>query len=268
MPRRRPVLPPPLTALVLAALVPAAGCATVGPAPAGDRVTAAVAPRALSAAELRGAAVTGSDLGAGYTVSLLGPGQPAPSGSSGAAQRQVADVPACQPVLDAVGPADPGAAPQAEADLSVLRVAAPSSAGAGAGAVPLYTALLGYPAGRPAVLQTTLDQALARYTAFTSAPADPKAVTPTARGARTGHQLERADAPTPEGADAVTAFTLTSGPATGEGGGPALTQRAVVVRVGTVLAVFSTVGTAKEPAAVPDPVVVRAQTRKLRAAQG
>lgn len=41
-----------------------------------------------------------------------------------------------------------------------------------------------------------------------------------------------------------------------------------MVRVGTALAVFSTVGTAKEPAAVPDPVVVLAQTRKLRAAQG
>lgn len=41
-----------------------------------------------------------------------------------------------------------------------------------------------------------------------------------------------------------------------------------MVRVGTALAVFSTVGTAKEPAAVPDSAVVLAQTRKLRAAQG
>ncbi|MGF1427438.1 hypothetical protein [Kitasatospora sp. LaBMicrA B282] len=231
-------------ALLLLPALAVGGCATVQPpAPA-----APPPARALSAAELRAAAVTASDLGGGYTVTLMNPqaGGPAPG-----APRQLADVPACQPVLDAIGPADPTATPQAETDLTTAPAGHPQTL--------LYTALLGYPAGRSTELQSGLDQVLAKCTDFTSGvPGQSKA-------ARTRHQLVRADTPTPGGADAATAFTLTSGP---QAGGSELTQRAAVVRVGTALAVFSTVGSAKEPAAVPDPVVVQAQTRKLRAAQG
>ncbi|MDH6120628.1 hypothetical protein ABH930_003903 [Kitasatospora sp. GAS204A] len=230
--------------LLLLPVLAVGGCATVKPT-AADQLPAA---RVLSVVELRAAAVESADLGGGYTVTLMSPGQAAAPQHG---ERQLADVAACQPVLDAIGPADPNAQPQAETDLSTVR------AGDSPGA--LYTALLGYPVGRAAVLQSTLDQVLAQCADFTSGAASQP------QGARTRHQLERADTPTPGGADGATAFTLTSGPQTG---GPALSQRAAVVRVGTALAVFSTVGTAKEPAAVPDSAVVLAQTRKLRAAQG
>ncbi|MFD0347782.1 hypothetical protein ACFQ0M_20720 [Kitasatospora aburaviensis] len=46
-----------------------------------------------------------------------------------------------------------------------------------------------------------------------------------------------------------------------------LSQRAVVVRVGQVLAVFTTVGVGARPAAAPDERIVRQQAAKLRAAQ-
>ncbi|MCX4748591.1 hypothetical protein OG455_24250 [Kitasatospora sp. NBC_01287] len=230
--------------LLLLPVLAAGGCATVKPT-AADQAPPA---RVLTAAELRAAAVGPADLGAGYTVTVLNPGQAVqPQG----AERQLADVPACQPVLDAIGPADPAAQPQAETDLTAI--------GPGTAKVPLYTALLGYPAGRSAVLQSALEAVLAQCADFTSGVAGGAAA------ARTRHQLVRADTPTPGGADGATAFTLTSGP---QAGGPVLSQRAAVVRVGTALAVFSTVGTAKEAAAVPDPAVVLAQTRKLRAAQG
>ncbi len=171
------------------------------------------------------------------------------AGGPAAPERQLSDVPACQPVLDAIGPANPAAQPLAETDLSLARAAAPQAA--------IYAALLGYPAGRSAVLLSTLDQLLDRCGSFTSAPAGQAAGIPRSR-----HRLARADTPTVEGADGATAFTLTN-----ETGAVTLSQYAVVVRVGTALAVFSTVGTAKEPAAAPDPVVVLAQVRKVRAAQ-
>ncbi|MFE9422212.1 hypothetical protein ACFYNO_04515 [Kitasatospora sp. NPDC006697] len=140
----------------------------------------------------------------------------------------------------------------AEADLTVARTAAPRT--------PLYLGLLAYPAGRAAALGTELDRVLAQCTSFTSTvPGTP---------GRTRHQLSReplpsGDTPTDGGADSLTGFTLLSGD-----GATALAQRAEVARVGTVLAVLSTVGTAKEPAAGPDPAVLTAQARRLRAAQG
>ncbi|GAA1954853.1 hypothetical protein [Kitasatospora viridis] len=248
-----PLCPRPLLPALLALPLLLAGCATVRPGPAGDAAGAsatASAGRVLTAAELRAAAVTAADLGGGYTVSLLPAGQGGPP--AGAVQRRVSDVPACQPVLDAIGPGDPAAAPAAESDLTLTRTAAPRTA--------LYVGLLGYPAGRAAALQSMLDQVLAQCASFTSGvPGVP---------GRTHHQLARAeqpsgDTPTDGGADALTGFTLLSGDGAG-----ALSQRAEVARVGTVLAVFSTVGTAKEPAGAPDPAAVRAQTRRLRAAQG
>lgn len=234
--------PRSLPYLALLAGLVTAGCATVGP---GGSVDVAVAARPLSAGELRASALADRDLAAGWTVTVMPVGQSAGQPASG--DRETADVPACQPVLDAIGPANPAASPLAETDLSLTRTGAPQSA--------LYTALLAYSAGRSAVLQSTLDQVLGQCGVFSSASA-------AHRAASTQHRLARADTPTPEGADGATAFTLTN-----ESGGLTLTQHATVVRVGTALAVFSTVGTAKEPAAAPDPAVVLAQTRKLRAAQ-
>lgn len=60
----------------------------------------------------------------------------------------------------------------------------------------------------------------------------------------------------------MTGFTLTS-----ESGSVVLAQRAVVARVGPVLAVLTTVGVGAEPAPVPDERIVRQQVAKLRAAQ-
>ncbi|GAB2693521.1 hypothetical protein [Kitasatospora kifunensis] len=255
----------PVALLLLPALA-VAGCATVRPDTAADQAQPA---RVLTAAELRAAAVGAAELGGGYTVRLLSAGQAAPP--PGGAERQLADVPACQPVLDAIGPADPGAEPQAETDLTVAKAAGAQSAqspgprGADAkgadSSADLYIALLGYPAGRAGALQSTLDQVLAQCASFTSGV---KPAAGAAKGTRTRQQLARVDTPTPEGADGATGFTLTSGPETGAA---TLVQRAAVVRVGTALAVFSTVGTTKEPAAAPDPAVLSAQTRKLRAAQ-
>lgn len=260
-----PRFAPPLLLLAALALT---GCTTVGPAGSADRAPSvtpsasgpsvaapsAPAPRALTAAALRAAALAGRDLAADWTVTVVTPGQS--SAAPTAADHETSDVPACQPVLDAIGPADPAGEPTAETDLSVTRAAAP--------AADVYAALLAYPVGRAALLQSTLDQVLARCGSFTSTATGPGS----RKGARTQHRLARADTPTPEGADGATAFTLTSGSATpGDPGAAALSQDATVVRVGTVLAVFSTVGTGKEPAAAPDPAVVQAQTRKLRAAQ-
>ncbi len=271
-PRFAPTLLP-LVALALA------GCTTVGPAGSADRaatasaaatvrssVTApagvpsaatpsAAAPRALTAAALRAAALAGQDLAPGWTVTVVTPGQ----GSAGpaSAEHETSDVPACQPVLDAIGPANPTGEPTAETDLSLTRAGAPGA--------DVYAALLAYPPGRAALLQSLLDQVLARCGTFTSTATG----TGSRKGAKTQHRLARADTPTPEGADGATAFTLTSGSTTpGDPGVAALSQDATVVRVGTALAVFSTVGSGKEPAAAPDPAVVLAQTRKLRAAQG
>ncbi|MFE9422211.1 hypothetical protein ACFYNO_04510 [Kitasatospora sp. NPDC006697] len=104
MPFRPRPFPTALPVLALALLL--AGCATVRPGPGSTDL--AGAGRVLDAAALRGAAVTAGDLGGGYTVSLLPAGQGGPP--AGAVQRRVSDVPACQPVLDAIGPADPAAA--------------------------------------------------------------------------------------------------------------------------------------------------------------
>ncbi|MFD0347784.1 hypothetical protein ACFQ0M_20730 [Kitasatospora aburaviensis] len=75
----------------------AAGCTTVGGS--ADR---AGPTHELSAGELRAAAVADADLGPGYTVTVMTPGH-GETGSGGA--REVSDVPACQPLLDAVTPA-------------------------------------------------------------------------------------------------------------------------------------------------------------------
>ncbi|MDH6135973.1 hypothetical protein P3T37_005392 [Kitasatospora sp. MAA4] len=256
--------PPLLLSLALAL----AGCTTVGPAGSADRAVSATpsaavpsatgpsaaAPRALTAAALRAAALAGPDLAPGWTVTVVTPGQS--SAAPTAADHEVSDVPACQPVLDAIGPANPTGEPTAETDLSLTRAASPGA--------DVYAALLAYPVGRAALLQSALDQVLARCGSFTSTATG----TGSRKGAKTQHRLARTDTPTPEGADGATAFTLTSGSATpGDPGAAALSQDATVVRVGTALAVFSTVGTGKEPAAAPDPAVVQAQTRKLRAAQ-
>ncbi|MEU9127359.1 hypothetical protein AB0D08_04430 [Kitasatospora sp. NPDC048540] len=232
---------PLLGALLLLAT---AGCTTV--APSADR---APAGRELDAAGLRAAALAGADLGPGYTVTVMDPGH-----DTAAEGRESADVPACQPVLDALAPGKAASGPAAETDLSVVRDGHRDAA--------LYTGLLAFPAGRAERLQTELDRLLAHCTAFTSGLAAGPAGDPAQPGGRTRHRLARVDTPTPEGADAATAFTLTD-----ESGTVVLAQRALLARVGTALAVFSTVGAGREPAAEPDPAVVRAQLAKLRSAQ-
>ncbi|MER5637053.1 hypothetical protein ABT095_08860 [Kitasatospora sp. NPDC002227] len=223
-----------LPALTLA-LPLAAGCTTVGVS--ADR---AAAPRELTAAQLRAAAVTGPELGSGYAVTVMTPG---PANPGEGADREKADVPACQPVLDAVAPASGSVV---ETDLNIAR-----SADAKAG---VYAGLLALAPGRAAQLQGQLDKVLAQCGSFTS-------VAPGHKG-RNRHRLSKADTPTVEGAEAVSAFTLTN-----ESGGTVLSQHAVLARAGTALAVFSTVGTAKEPAPAPDPHVVQTQVAKLQKAQ-
>ncbi|MER6298147.1 hypothetical protein ABT247_01065 [Kitasatospora sp. NPDC001539] len=236
--------------------------------------TARAAGRELSAAELRAAAVVGTDLGPGYTVTLIAPGR---GGAGAAAGLETADVAACQPLLDAVGPAvptgaEPGQAgapgagtaaspspgsghPYAETELSVAWSADPKA--------EVHGGLLGYPAGGAAALQAELEQLFGRCAAFTSAvPAPPAERAGERVPVRTRHRLNREDTPTPEGAGSAIGFTLTN-----ESGTAVPARRAVLVRVGPALAVFTTLGVAAEPAGPPDERVVRRQVAKLRAAQ-
>ncbi|MFF8771648.1 hypothetical protein [Kitasatospora sp. NPDC015120] len=259
MPHPAPRPPRPL--LLSAALLLAAGCA----APVGgsaDRASPAAAPRELSAAELRAAAVTDAELGAGFTVTVITPGR-GETGPDGG--REAADKPACQPLLDAVAPAAAGragasasaapvpAVPYAETDLSVALAADPAGS--------LYGGLLGYRGDRAARLQEELESLFGPCAEFLSTAPPPPAEK--GRGVtRTTHRLSRNDTPTPEGADAATGFTLTN-----ESGSVVLAQRAVLARVGPALVVFSTVGVGAEPAPAPDERVVRRQVAKLRAAQ-
>ncbi|KJS62570.1 hypothetical protein [Streptomyces rubellomurinus] len=259
MPLRR--VRPSAVVLLLFPLL-SCGCATVGGSPSADR---AAPGRELSASELRAAAVADNDLGPGYAVTVMTAGH----GDTGAgAGREAADVPACQPLLDVVAPGAsvgtaPGTAstspgvdrPYAETDLSVARAADPKGG--------VYGGLIGYRAGRAAVLQGELEQLFGPCASFGSAAPAPPAEKPGKKAPiRTRHRLNREDTPTPEGADAAIGFTLTN-----ESGGAVLTQRAVLARVGTALAVFTTFGVAAEPAAVPDERIVRQQVAKLRAAQ-
>lgn len=235
-------MPHRLTRLAASCLLLATGCTTVGAS-----TDNAAAPRELTASQLRAAVVSDGDLGAGYTVTVMVPRH----GDTGAdTERETSDVPACQPVLDAVAPANPAAGPLAESDLSVTRAA---DTGGG-----VYAGLLAFHPGRAAQIQTDLEKLLARCTAFTSTTTGGAAH----KGVRSRHRLTRVDTPTPEGADGATAFTLTN-----ESGASVLTQRALMARAGTVLAVFSTVGAGKDPAPAPDDRVVRAQVAKLKQAQ-
>ncbi|MFB7662414.1 hypothetical protein ACFC1R_00490 [Kitasatospora sp. NPDC056138] len=241
----------PFRVLCCALLALATGCTTVTPSV--DRVAA----QPLTADRLKAAAVTGADLGPGYTVTVMAPGRETRQGSD----RRTSDVAACQPVLDAVGPGDPATGPFAETDLDVAVAADPRTDPKGArGSV--YTGLLAFKPGRAADIQTELDQVLARCGSFTST--GQSAGGPGRKGGvvRARHRLARLDTPTPEGADGATAFTLTD-----ESGPDPLAQRALMARTGTVLAVFTTVGTGKDPAPAPDDRLVRTQVAKLHRAQ-
>ncbi|MDH6580131.1 hypothetical protein [Kitasatospora sp. MAP5-34] len=235
-----------LTPFAALCLVLTAGCTTVG-----GSADQAAASRELTAAQLRAAVLSDADLGAGYTVTVMTPSPGAAAADTG---RETADVPACQPVLDAVAQTNPAAGPLAETDLSVTSAAAPEAG--------VYAGLLAFQAGRAATIQTDLDKVLAQCTAFTSTGSGGKGVSAAHQGVRTRHRLTRLDTPTPEGADGATAFTLTN-----ESGTGTLLQRALLARTGTALAVFSTVGSGKEQAAAPDDKVVRTQLAKLRTAQ-
>ncbi len=236
----------PFAPLALSCLLVTTGCTTVGAS-----VDGAAAPHELSAVQLRAAVVSDADLGAGYTVTVMKPPPGAAEADSG---RETADVPACQPVLDAVTPANPSAGPAAESDLSVSSTAAPDAA--------VYAGLLAFRTGRAAVIQADLEKVLTQCTAFTSTAGGGTGVSVARKGVRTKHRLARLDTPTPEGADGATAFTLTNETGTGT-----LSQRALLARTGTALAVFSTVGSGAEQAPAPDDKIVRAQVGKLRAAQ-
>ncbi|WP_371481118.1 hypothetical protein [Kitasatospora sp. NBC_00315] len=248
---RRPA-PGHRVAAALGLLVLTTGCAVVGVD--ADRAGRVGPERGLSAAELRAAALGDADLGPGYVVTVMTPGH----GERGPADgREVTDLPACQPVLDAVtaaGPPGRSTGPAAETDLSVARPADPTGS--------VYVGLLGHRPGLAAQLQTRVEQVLDRCGSFTSTTAAGGGAASGRRPVSARHRLGRADTPTTEGADAVTGFTLTN-----ESGGVTLTQRAVLARVGSVLAVFSTVGVGAEPAAVPDERIVRQQLARLRAAQ-
>ncbi|WP_395295853.1 hypothetical protein ACF9IK_22025 [Kitasatospora hibisci] len=239
----------PLAPAAVLALSLAAGCTTVGGS--ADR---AGPTRELSAGELRAAAVADADLGPGYTVTVMTPGH-GEVGSGGA--RELSDVPACQPLLDAVTPAagaSPGPeGPYAETGLSVARAADPEGG--------VYGGLLAFRPGRAARLQAELEKLFGPCASFSST-APPPPADRSRKGIRTRHRLIRGDTPTPGGVDAATGFTLTS-----ESGPVVLSQRAVVARVGQVLAVFTTVGVGAQPAAAPDERIVRQQAAKLRAAQ-
>ncbi|MFG2818938.1 hypothetical protein ACGFX4_05860 [Kitasatospora sp. NPDC048365] len=220
-------------ALAAGALALLAGCGSTAPAPSSDSAAPSAEP---DAAALRAAALTDADLGPGWTVTLMNPGQ-----GDTTAPREKADRPACQPILDAVSPGASGSGPLAEADLDIAR--------ADDGRRSVYAGLLAFRAGRAERIRAELDQLLTVCTVFHSAAAG---------GPTTTHRLQRIDTPTPEGADAATAFTLTN-----ESEGTALVQRALMARTGEVLAVFTTVGSPKEPAPEPDRQVVRAQLARL-----
>ncbi|GLW74340.1 hypothetical protein Kpho02_66380 [Kitasatospora phosalacinea] len=222
----------------LGALALAVGCATAPPAPSAD--TAAAPPGfgtgatpEYDAAAVRALAVTDADLAPGWHVTLMQPGQ-----NDISSPPETADVPACQPVLDALTPSKGAAGPLAEADLDIAR--------AGDGPAALYTAILAFRPGRAVAVHTGLDRVLEHCRAFTSTAGR--------------HRLARVDTPTPEGADAATAFTLTD-----ETGGTTIAQRALVARSGDVLAVFTTLDATGRPAPEPDRGVVRAQLAKLKA---
>ncbi|MEV8096264.1 hypothetical protein [Kitasatospora sp. NPDC085879] len=244
----------PTALLCCAALLAAAGCTTVSAS--ADRA-ARPAERALDTAGLRAAAVTGADLGAGWTVTVM---TPEPGSTAPQAARELADVPACQPVLDALAPAKGRTGPVAETDLSAARAGRPRDT--------VYAGLLAFEPGGAERVRSALDLLLTRCTVFhSSTPAAAQGRGSAGRGGpakpvSVRHRLQRADAAVPDGVDAVTAFTLTD-----ESGGTALSRRAVVARVGTALALFSTLGTTGEPAPAPDERVVRAQAARLRAAQ-
>ncbi|GAA2130679.1 hypothetical protein GCM10009760_03520 [Kitasatospora kazusensis] len=239
-------MPHRLTPIAALCLLLTAGCTTVGAS--ADR---AAASRELTAVQLRAAVLSDADLGAGYTVTVMKPPPGAVAADTG---RETADVPACQPVLDAVGQTNPAAGPLAETDLSVSSAAAPDAG--------VYAGLLAFQPGRAAQVQEGLEKVLAQCTAFTSVSTGGKGVSAAHKGVRTKHRLARLDTPTPEGADGATAFTLTNESATG-----VLLQRALLTRTGTALAVFSTVGSGQEQAPAPDDRIVRAQVAKLRTAQ-
>lgn len=248
----RPAVPAPGRLFVPACALLLAGCTTV--APSADRAAAA---RELSAAELRAAAVTDGDLGPGYTVTVLKPGH----GETGpAGGREVSDRPECQPLLDAVtptaGPTTAGAGPYAETGLSVARAVDPRGG--------VYGGLLAYRDGGAQRLLADLEGLAGRCGGFTStAPGPPERKgAGAAREVRARHRVDRHDTPTPGGADGATGFTLTN-----ESGAVSLAQRVVLVRVGSVLVVLSTVGVGAERPAAPDERIVRQQTARLRAAQ-
>ncbi|MFJ5880922.1 hypothetical protein [Kitasatospora cineracea] len=224
---------------VLAALaLAAAGCTGAPRPPAADAAAAtAAAPGGSSAgpeydaAAVRALAVTDADLAPGWHVTLMQPGQ-----NDISSPPQTADTPACQPVLDALTPSKGAAGPLAETDLGIARD--------GDAPAALYTAVLAFRPGRAAAVHSGLDRVLDRCRAFTSTAGR--------------HLLTRLDTPTPGGADAATAFTLTD-----ETGGTTIVQRALVTRTGDLLAVFTTLDATGHPAPEPDRGVVAAQLAKL-----
>ncbi|QKW19883.1 hypothetical protein HUT16_13170 [Kitasatospora sp. NA04385] len=218
--------------LALAALVLTAGCATAPADPSADRAApSAGATPEYDAAAVRALAVTAAELAPGWRVTLMEPGQ-----NDISSPPQTSDIPACQPVLDALTPSKGSAGPLAEADLDIARE--------GDDPASLYTGILAFRPGRAAAVHAGIDRVLDHCRAFTSTAGR--------------HLLTRLDTPTPEGADAATAFTLTD-----ETGGTTIAQRALVARAGDVLAVFTTLDATGRPAPEPDAAVVRAQLAKL-----
>ncbi|MFJ1756742.1 hypothetical protein [Kitasatospora sp. NPDC088134] len=237
---------PALAALALAAGCAATGCAAPAPGSSADLAATAVGPVAAGPADLlgdgydavgvRALAVTDGELATGWRVAFVPPGQ-----NDISSPPQTADDPACQPVLDALTPSRGDAGPLAEADLDLARE--------GDAQASLSTAILAFRPGRAAAVHAGLERALDRCRDFTSS---------TGR-----HRLARLDTPTPEGADAATAFTLTN-----ETGGAVLAQRALLARTGDVLTVFTTLDPAGRPAPEPDRAVVQAQLAKVGRSAG
>ncbi|MEV4559351.1 hypothetical protein AB0K51_20500 [Kitasatospora sp. NPDC049285] len=219
----------------LAALTLAAACTRTAAPPSADHASPS-ASAGYDAPSLRELAVTDADLGPGWHVTVMQPGQ-----GDITSPPQTADAPACQPVLDALAPAKGSAGPLAEADLDIARTADDRAS--------LYTAILAFRPGRAAVVHTELDQVLIRCRVFTSGAGR--------------HVITRLDTPTPEGADAATAFTLTN-----ETGGATLTQRALLTRTGDILTVFTTLDTTGHEPAAPDAEVIKRQLGKLQPPRG
>ncbi|MFC8718343.1 hypothetical protein [Kitasatospora sp. NPDC057198] len=218
--------------LALAALALTAGCAAAPPDPSADRAAdASAATPEYDAAAVRALGVTEAELAPGWHVTRMQPGQ-----NDISSPPETADIPACQPVLDALTPSKGAAGPLAETDLDIARE--------GDDRASLYTAVLAFRPGRAAAVHTGIDRVLDHCRAFTSTAGR--------------HLLTRLDTPTPEGADAATAFTLTN-----ESDGTTIAQRALVTRTGDVLAVFTTLDATGHPAPEPDAGVVRAQLAKL-----